>query len=315
MTRFAVALGSNQGDRAGHLRTALEEMGRLGAVRAVSSLYDTEPMGGPEQGRYLNAVAIIETSLTPGELLAGLQAIEAGHDRVRGVRWGPRTLDLDIVATDMGVIEDTGLQVPHPRAAERRFVLDPLVEIWPEAWVGPSQTAIDALSSVGDQDVDRLASRWVSGSPQGRYWALAQILWLAVIAVALFFDGSLPGSGQAAVRVVGGLLAALGIVVIVTEARSLGPALSILPEPVPGAALVETGLYARVRHPIYGGVVLLMMGMSLLLASLAGALSSIGLLLFFLAKTGYEERQLQIAYPGYAAYRRRVRHRLIPYLL
>jgi 2-amino-4-hydroxy-6-hydroxymethyldihydropteridine diphosphokinase len=292
-------------------------MGGLGSVAAVSGLYETEPIGGPDQGPFLNAVAILDTSLPPAELLERLQAIEDDRGREREMRWGPRTLDLDIVAVDGGPVDLPGLQIPHPRAAERRFVLQPLVDVWPEASTGGGVTAAEALGPVADQEVDLLAPRWVAvtGVDQGRYWVGAQLVWFATIAFGLVYDGSLPGSGLDPVRVSGGALALIGAVVGLLAARSLGRALTILPEPVRDVSLVETGVYAHARHPIYGGVFLVMLGVSLLLASRAGTVLSIGLALFFWAKSTYEERQLRIAYPGYSSYRRRVRHRMLPYLL
>lgn len=315
MTRYAVALGSNQGDRVGQLRGAIDAMSGLGTVAAVSRLYETEPIGGPEQAPFLNAVAIVDTSLPPSELLGRLQAIEDHHGREREVRWGPRTLDLDIVAVDGGPVDQAGLQIPHPRAAERRFVLQPLVDVWPEADLG-GVTAAEALRRVSDQEVDLLAHRWasVTGVDQGRYWVGAQLVWFATIAIGLVYDGSLPGGGIDPLRVVGGALALTGAVVGLVAARSLGRALTILPEPVRDVSLVETGLYAHARHPIYGSVVLVTLGVSLLLASRAGTVLSLGFVLFFWAKSTYEERQLRIAYPGYSSYRRRVRRRMLPYL-
>lgn len=317
MTRYAIALGSNQGDRAGHLREAIDELGGLGSVAAVSGLYETEPIGGPAQGPFLNAVAILDTTLPPTELLVRLQAIEDDHGREREVRWGPRPLDLDIVAGDGQLVDQTGLQIPHPRAAERRFVLQPLVDVWPEADIGGGVTAGEALGPVADQDVDLLAPSWVAvtGVDQGRYWVGAQLVWFATIAVGLVYDGSLPGSDIDPIRVLGGVLALIGAVVGLLAARSLGRALSILPEPVRDVSLVETGVYAHARHPIYGAVFLVMLGVSFLLASRAGTALSVGLVLFFWAKSTYEERQLRIAYPGYSSYRRRVRRRMLPYLL
>ena len=156
MTRYAVALGSNLGDRRGHLTTAVAEIGEFADVLRVSSLYETEPVGGPVQDRYLNAVAIIETDATPEELLVALQATEAAHGRGREVRWGPRTLDLDIVATDGEPVTTGSLVIPHPRSGQRRFVLEPLAELWPEAVVSGGTTAVEALAHVMDQNVERL---------------------------------------------------------------------------------------------------------------------------------------------------------------
>jgi 2-amino-4-hydroxy-6-hydroxymethyldihydropteridine diphosphokinase len=145
LTRAAVALGSNLGNRAATLHSALAAIEQLGDVMAVSEFHETAPVGGPEQGDFLNAVVVVDTALGPEELLAELQRIEDDHGRARVERWGPRTLDLDLVAMD-GVRRDTPeLTVPHPRAAERRFVLAPLVEVWPDAEVAPGVTASRAL--------------------------------------------------------------------------------------------------------------------------------------------------------------------------
>lgn len=135
MSRAAVALGSNLGDRVAHLRHGVARLddGHLGHVVAQSQVFETEPVGGPDnQGPYLNMVVLLDTSLAPHELLAGLLTIERERGRVREVRWGPRTLDLDIVFYDELVMDDDDLTLPHPRHAERRFVLEPLAEVAPE---------------------------------------------------------------------------------------------------------------------------------------------------------------------------------------
>jgi 2-amino-4-hydroxy-6-hydroxymethyldihydropteridine diphosphokinase len=165
MTRFAIALGSNEGARLDHLRRAVAEVDRLGYVEDVSALYETEPVGGPDQAPYLNAVVLLETTSPPRDLLAALQVIEAAHDRARDVRWGPRTLDLDIVATDGDSIREPDLEIPHPRAAERRFVLEPLCDVWPDAMVGAGLTARAASAVVTDQDVTRVAANWLEDAP------------------------------------------------------------------------------------------------------------------------------------------------------
>lgn len=316
MTRYAVGLGSNLGDRVGHLRAAIESMRRLGRMDGISGLYETEPIGGPEQDPYLNAVGVLETTLSARELLDELQGIEADHDRTREVRWGARTLDLDIVALDDEPVDTPELVVPHPRAAERRFVLEPLAEVWPGALVGDGLTAAEALDAVTDQEVHLLASSWVDdGQTQGRYWVGAQLVFFLAIAITLVIDGSLPWTTWDGWRILGGVLVIVGGLGMVASARSLGRALTALPEPVAGADLVETGLYAHARHPMYGAIFLAMLGASLFFASTAATIPSFGLLVFFWAKSSYEERQLRIAYPGYSEYRQRVRHRLIPYLL
>ncbi len=127
-----IALGSNLGDRAGHIRSALRELEEAGDVRVLrcSSLRETEPTGGPPgQPMYLNAVAELQTELSPADLLARLGEIEQRHGRERTVRNGPRTLDLDLLLYRDQVIDEPELTVPHPRMWQRRFVTEPLAEI------------------------------------------------------------------------------------------------------------------------------------------------------------------------------------------
>lgn len=132
--RAFVSLGSNLGDRRSYLRAALE---RLPDVVAVSNLYETDPVGGPPgQGAYLNCVVELRTTLTPRELLAVAQASEAAAARVRVERWGPRTLDVDILLVGDEKVDDPDLTVPHPRMWERGFVLVPLADLAPELVVG-----------------------------------------------------------------------------------------------------------------------------------------------------------------------------------
>src|SRR6056297_365501 len=128
--RAFIALGSNLGDREGYLRGALAE---LGTVVAESQVYETDPVGGPdEQGPYLNMVVEVETTLDPFALLRRCRRIEAEAMRQRIVRWGPRTLDVDMILYEGVTIQSEELTLPHPRFAERRFVLAPLAEIAPE---------------------------------------------------------------------------------------------------------------------------------------------------------------------------------------
>ncbi len=136
-----LALGANLGDPAAALARAVGELGRLRGTRvdAVSGLVDSDPVGGPDQPRYRNAVVLATTRLAPRSLLAALHGVESRHGRVRDVRWGPRTLDLDLVQygdprADADVVSaDPALLLPHPRAAERPFVLRPWLEVDPEA--------------------------------------------------------------------------------------------------------------------------------------------------------------------------------------
>ncbi|GIU74135.1 MAG: 2-amino-4-hydroxy-6-hydroxymethyldihydropteridine diphosphokinase [Bryobacteraceae bacterium] len=132
MVEAWIALGSNLGNRRSHLRGALREVLRLGRLRAVSPLYETEPVGLRGQPEFLNAVARLDTALGARPLLDALLDIEIRHGRVRGARYGPRTLDLDLLFYGEAVIREPGLEVPHPRLHERRFVLEPLAAAAPE---------------------------------------------------------------------------------------------------------------------------------------------------------------------------------------
>jgi 2-amino-4-hydroxy-6-hydroxymethyldihydropteridine diphosphokinase len=132
MTDAWVGLGSNVGDRDAHLRAALDGLAALGRVGPISPLYETEPVGFLDQGPFLNAVAGVQTSLSPEEFLAGLQRLERAAGRERTQRDGPRTLDLDLLFWGESALALPGLDVPHPRLHLRRFVLQPLCEIAPE---------------------------------------------------------------------------------------------------------------------------------------------------------------------------------------
>jgi 2-amino-4-hydroxy-6-hydroxymethyldihydropteridine diphosphokinase len=160
MTEYAVALGSNMGDRVKVLLGAVAAIDRMGTINAVAALYETEPIGGPDQPPYLNSVVVLETSDEPQEVLEKLQEIEAEAGRRRTTPWGPRTLDLDIVTSDGLAVATETLQIPHPRASVRRFVLEPLVEIWPEADVGGGLSASQALEGVQDQVIEVIAQKW-----------------------------------------------------------------------------------------------------------------------------------------------------------
>lgn len=127
-----IALGSNLGDRRAHLAGALREIGATPGVRVLrySSLHETEAVGGPPgQGRFLNAVAELATTLAPEALLERLHAIERDHGRERGIRNGPRTLDLDLLLYGDVRCSAARLTLPHPRMWEREFVLAPLAEL------------------------------------------------------------------------------------------------------------------------------------------------------------------------------------------
>jgi 2-amino-4-hydroxy-6-hydroxymethyldihydropteridine diphosphokinase len=155
-----VALGANLGQPEATLRDALAELGRLPGTRlaACSSLYHSAPVGGPAQPHYFNAVARLETSLSPPELLTALLELERRHGRIRGVPNAPRTLDLDLLLYDANIVHTPTLTLPHPRMHLRRFVLAPLLEIAPDCVIPGLGPARDWLARSLDQPVERLPS-------------------------------------------------------------------------------------------------------------------------------------------------------------
>ncbi len=166
----AIALGSNLGDPEAQVRRAFAELARLPGtwVTARSALYRTEPVGYVEQPRFVNACARVETRLAPRELLEALLAIEKAHGRVRGVRDGPRTLDLDLVLYGGAVIDEPGLALPHPRAHERAFVLAPLLDVWPDARIPGKGAARDLLARAGMKGVERIADPPLRSGEDGK---------------------------------------------------------------------------------------------------------------------------------------------------
>ncbi len=150
-----MSLGSNLGDRPATLEEALTRLQASGEVRVVkrSSLYETAPIGKEDQPRFLNQVAEIDTALPPEALLDLIQGVEAGLGRTREVRWGPRTIDIDILLYGDKTIQTRRLTVPHPEMTRRRFVLEPLLEIAPQATMPDGRAVRDLARAVGDQDV------------------------------------------------------------------------------------------------------------------------------------------------------------------
>ncbi len=128
-----IGIGSNRGDKKAHCLDAIESLGGAGRVVRRSSLYATEPVGFRDQEDFINAVAAVETLLSPQQLLASCTAIEDRMGRTRTLRWGPRTIDLDILLYGSETVNLPGLVIPHPLLAMRRFVLAPLAEIAPDA--------------------------------------------------------------------------------------------------------------------------------------------------------------------------------------
>jgi 2-amino-4-hydroxy-6-hydroxymethyldihydropteridine diphosphokinase len=155
-----LGLGSNLGDRATTLRAALRDLGANGmAVRAVSSLYATAPQGITDQPEFLNCVVRSRTALSAPDALRHCQAIEAIHGRVRARRWGPRTLDIDLLFYDDLVSTRPDLQLPHPRIWERAFVLAPLLELWPDLASPSGEPAQELLQRLAtSQRVERVGT-------------------------------------------------------------------------------------------------------------------------------------------------------------
>jgi 2-amino-4-hydroxy-6-hydroxymethyldihydropteridine diphosphokinase len=139
VTRAYLGIGSNLGDRLGFLQLAVDHLAATPGVRviSVSPVYETAPVGGPVQDDFLNAVIGVDTDLEPIDLLGACAAAETAAARIRSVRWGPRTLDVDVLWIDGFASDDPGLTVPHPRMAERAFVLAPLHDLDPGLAAAP----------------------------------------------------------------------------------------------------------------------------------------------------------------------------------
>jgi 2-amino-4-hydroxy-6-hydroxymethyldihydropteridine diphosphokinase len=140
-----IALGSNQGDKITTCRRAIELLKKSGQVTRVSSFFCTEPVGYPDQEDFINVVVELETDLSPLALLAACHVVEDALGRSRLVRWGPRTIDLDILMYSDEIIDTAELSIPHPLMTSRAFVLVPLCEIAPQAVHPKSLKSVDQL--------------------------------------------------------------------------------------------------------------------------------------------------------------------------
>jgi 2-amino-4-hydroxy-6-hydroxymethyldihydropteridine diphosphokinase len=155
--RAYVGMGANLGDRLSTLQTATEYLARLGTLAAVSSVYETEPVGYTDQPPFLNMVVALETGLEPLNLMQSLLDIEQELGRVRSFLNAPRTLDLDLLLYGDRVIADPGLTVPHPRMHERAFVLVPLAEVSPRLVLPTtSKTVKELLDGLADENGVRI---------------------------------------------------------------------------------------------------------------------------------------------------------------
>jgi 2-amino-4-hydroxy-6-hydroxymethyldihydropteridine diphosphokinase len=164
-----LALGSNLGDRQASLQRAVDLLcaGELRCT-AVSGAYQTTPVGGPPQDDYLNAVLLARTTLPAREVLSRAQAAEAALDRVRTVRWGPRTLDVDVIAYGDETSADPELTLPHPRAHERAFVLVPWLEADPGAVLPGHGPVAGLLAGLDRAGVTRVATLSLQGQEPAR---------------------------------------------------------------------------------------------------------------------------------------------------
>jgi 2-amino-4-hydroxy-6-hydroxymethyldihydropteridine diphosphokinase len=153
LTRALIALGSNIGDKAATIRNAIEALDRLPgtAVVAKSAIYRTPPWGITDQDWFANAVVAVDTLLSPDEVLDACLAIEAAMGRIRRERWGPRVIDLDLLSHGETIVKSERLTLPHPRIAERAFVLIPLRDVAPEFRLGGKgiTAMLSALDATG----------------------------------------------------------------------------------------------------------------------------------------------------------------------
>ncbi|MBL7994573.1 2-amino-4-hydroxy-6-hydroxymethyldihydropteridine diphosphokinase [bacterium] len=131
-----LSLGSNEGDRLLQLRKAVRAIGEISMIRKISSVYETSPVGPIAQDDFLNLVMEIQTDMSPRDLMVHLMRIEEDHGRRRDLKWGPRSIDIDIVFYDRMILNISGLVIPHAHYAERKFVMEPLCEIAPH-WICP----------------------------------------------------------------------------------------------------------------------------------------------------------------------------------
>lgn len=164
-----LSLGSNLGERLDHLQRGVDllDADERTTVQAVSSVYETDPVGGPEQGPYLNIALRVSTTRSPRGLLALCNRVEVELGRVREVRWGPRTIDVDVLLYAERVINTSRLQVPHPRMTERAFVLVPLMEVAPGLTLPRGGSAASALAKLAPVEGVRMIGTQVTG-PGGR---------------------------------------------------------------------------------------------------------------------------------------------------
>src|SRR3990172_892228 len=198
MTRAYIALGANLGDRHGNLIAAIDRLRQHVTLIDLSAVYETEPWGIVDQPRFLNAACAVETDLPPRDVLALLKSIEADLGRQPSVRYGPPTIDLDLLLYGDAVVDDPDLGVPHPRLAERAFVLVPLAEIAPATVHPILRVSIpDLAARVGASGVVRWSYRPMLVGDRVFYWG-RQTYVMGIVNVtpdSFSGDGLLQGDG------------------------------------------------------------------------------------------------------------------------
>jgi len=174
MSQVFIGIGSNEGDRLEHISRALQALNAVRGIRVVqmATILETEPVGGPPQGPYLNTAAELQTTLTPRELLTALQGIERRLGRTPSPqRWIPRPIDLDILLYDNQIIQEPDLVIPHPRMHERRFVLEPLAQLAPDLahpTLGRTMAALLVPFQLDEPNHMSQRARIVPAKPHGR---------------------------------------------------------------------------------------------------------------------------------------------------
>jgi 2-amino-4-hydroxy-6-hydroxymethyldihydropteridine diphosphokinase len=156
--KAVLALGANLGDRAGALQGALDGLAAQTEIVAVSAIYETAAVGGPAQPDFYNAVVLVDTTLSATDLLAVAHSLEAAAGRVRLEHWGPRTLDVDVLAYGDERSDDPDLTLPHLRAHERAFVVLPWLEIEPDGVINGRGTLAELAAALGTDGVSRLVA-------------------------------------------------------------------------------------------------------------------------------------------------------------
>jgi 2-amino-4-hydroxy-6-hydroxymethyldihydropteridine diphosphokinase len=311
MALATVGLGSNVGASSAALVLAIAAIGELGTIIRESSVYRTAPQGGPEQREYLNQVVLVETEFPAREFLAELQRIEDAAGRTRSVRWEARTLDLDLIMYDQLISDHPTLQLPHPRAVHRRFVLEPLIEIDASATFPDGIRAVDALLEVMNQPVERVQPE--QPTKLGVGWVLGQVVIFLMISYVT--KNPVFPFGSDLVHRMGWFLLGTSALIVVLSILNLSSSATPFPKPLPGAQLIDTGIYGVVRHPIYGALVTGSLGLSLARGSMMGLLLSGVLFGFFIMKAQHEESMLLVTYSQYEDYMQRVPKRFLPFLI